>query len=100
MIFDGPECGQGIALAETFQQAECIRVRDPVYAIPPAGQRFMAERGNARIEDVAASHASTVSRPEVVTRLILERGRGDEPQPAVRTVMAVLRRRARLKPCA
>ena len=32
MIFDGPECGQGIALAETFQQAECIRVRDPVYA--------------------------------------------------------------------
>lgn len=30
-------------------------------AIPPAGQRFMAERGNARIEEVAASHASMVS---------------------------------------
>jgi pimeloyl-ACP methyl ester carboxylesterase len=27
-------------------------------AIPPAGQRFMAERGNAQIEEVAASHAS------------------------------------------
>jgi pimeloyl-ACP methyl ester carboxylesterase len=40
-------------------------------AIPPAGQRFMAERGNARIADVAASHASMVSRPAVVTRLIL-----------------------------
>ena len=40
-------------------------------AIPPAGQGFMADRGNARIEDVAASHASLVSRPEVVTRLIL-----------------------------
>ena len=35
------------------------------------GQRFMAERGNARIEEVAASHASMVSQPEAVTRLIL-----------------------------
>jgi pimeloyl-ACP methyl ester carboxylesterase len=40
-------------------------------AIPPAGQRFMAERGNAQIEEVAASHASMVSQPEAVTRLIL-----------------------------
>ena len=40
-------------------------------AIPPAGQRFMAERGNARIEEVAASHASMVSQPEALTRLIL-----------------------------
>jgi pimeloyl-ACP methyl ester carboxylesterase len=40
-------------------------------AIPPAGQRFMAERGNARIEEVAAAHASMVSQPEAVTRLIL-----------------------------
>ncbi len=39
--------------------------------IPPAGQRFMAERGNAKIEEVAASHASMVSQPEAVTRLIL-----------------------------
>ena len=40
-------------------------------AIPPTGQRFMAERGSARIEEVAASHASMVSHPEAVTRLIL-----------------------------
>jgi pimeloyl-ACP methyl ester carboxylesterase len=40
-------------------------------AIPPAGQRFMAERGNARIEEVTASHASMVSQPETVTQLIL-----------------------------
>jgi pimeloyl-ACP methyl ester carboxylesterase len=40
-------------------------------AIPPAGQRFMAERGKAAIEEVAASHASMVSQPEAVTRLIL-----------------------------
>lgn len=31
----------------------------------------MAERGHARIEEVAASHASMVSQPEAVTRLIL-----------------------------
>jgi len=31
----------------------------------------MAERGNARIEEVAASHASMVSHPEAVTQLIL-----------------------------
>jgi pimeloyl-ACP methyl ester carboxylesterase len=40
-------------------------------AIPPAGQRFMAERGNARIEEVAASHASMVSQPEALTQMIL-----------------------------
>ena len=40
-------------------------------AIQPAGQRFMAERGNAQIEEVAASPASVVSQPEVVTRLVL-----------------------------
>ena len=38
----------------------------------PAGrQRFMAERGNAWIEEVTASHASMVSQPEAVARLIL-----------------------------
>jgi hypothetical protein len=31
----------------------------------------MAERGNAQIEEVAASYASMVSQPEAVTRLIL-----------------------------
>jgi pimeloyl-ACP methyl ester carboxylesterase len=40
-------------------------------AIPPAGQRFMAERGNAQIEEVAASHAPMVSQPEALTRLVL-----------------------------
>jgi hypothetical protein len=43
--------------------------RGPGYS--EGGQRFMAERGNARIEEVAASHASMVSQPEAVTRLIL-----------------------------
>jgi pimeloyl-ACP methyl ester carboxylesterase len=40
-------------------------------AILPALQRFIAERGNARIEEVTASRASMVSQPEAVTQLIL-----------------------------
>jgi pimeloyl-ACP methyl ester carboxylesterase len=40
-------------------------------AIPPATQRFMAERAQATIEEVPASHASMVSQPEVATQLIL-----------------------------
>jgi hypothetical protein len=31
----------------------------------------MAARGNARLEEVTASHASMVSQPEAVTRLVL-----------------------------
>jgi pimeloyl-ACP methyl ester carboxylesterase len=40
-------------------------------AIPPATQRFMAERAAATIEEVAASHASMVSQPDVATKLIV-----------------------------
>jgi pimeloyl-ACP methyl ester carboxylesterase len=41
-------------------------------AIPPATQRFMAERANATIEEVSASHASMVSQPEAATQLVLQ----------------------------
>jgi pimeloyl-ACP methyl ester carboxylesterase len=41
-------------------------------AIPPAAQRFMAERANATIEEVPASHASMVSQPEAATQLVLQ----------------------------
>jgi pimeloyl-ACP methyl ester carboxylesterase len=41
-------------------------------AIPPATQRFMAERAGARITEIAASHASMVSQPEAATALIVE----------------------------
>jgi pimeloyl-ACP methyl ester carboxylesterase len=41
-------------------------------AIPPAAQRFMAERANATIEELPASHASMVSQPEAATQLILQ----------------------------
>src|SRR5687768_9049485 len=41
-------------------------------AIPPATQRFMAERANATIVEVPASHVSMVSQPEAATQLILQ----------------------------
>jgi pimeloyl-ACP methyl ester carboxylesterase len=41
-------------------------------AIPPALQRFMAERAHATIVEVPASHVSFVSQPEAVTRLVLQ----------------------------
>ena len=40
-------------------------------AIPPALQHFMAERANATIVEVPASHVSFVSQPEAATQLIL-----------------------------
>ena len=40
-------------------------------AIPPATQRYMAERANAAIVEIPASHASMVSQPDAVTELIL-----------------------------
>ena len=41
-------------------------------AIPAALQRFMAERANATIVEVAASHVSFVSQSEAATQLILQ----------------------------
>jgi pimeloyl-ACP methyl ester carboxylesterase len=41
-------------------------------AIPPALQRFMAERANATIVEVAASHVSFLSQPEAATQLVLQ----------------------------
>jgi pimeloyl-ACP methyl ester carboxylesterase len=41
-------------------------------AIPPELQRFMAERGNATIVEVPASHVSFVSQPDAATQLIVQ----------------------------
>src|SRR3954464_146643 len=41
-------------------------------AHPPALQRFMAERANATIVEVPASHVSFVSQPDAATQLILQ----------------------------
>ncbi|MEV0355276.1 alpha/beta hydrolase [Nocardia sp. NPDC050697] len=68
-----------VALAALQEGAAATAWRDvPVYAllttddknIPVAAQRFMAERAGAVSVEVAASHAVSVSRPEVVAELI------------------------------
>jgi pimeloyl-ACP methyl ester carboxylesterase len=40
-------------------------------AIPPATQKFMAKRAHSHTVEIAASHASLVSHPAAVTKLIL-----------------------------
>ena len=50
-------------------------------AIPPALQRFMAERANATIVEVPASHVSFVSQPEAATQLILQAVEATAPEP-------------------
>jgi len=50
-------------------------------AIPPALQRFMAERANATIVEVPASHVSFVSQPEAATHLILQAVQETTPAP-------------------
>jgi pimeloyl-ACP methyl ester carboxylesterase len=44
-------------------------------AVPAQAQRFMAERARSQVVEVDASHAVTVSRPDVVARLIDEAAR-------------------------
>jgi pimeloyl-ACP methyl ester carboxylesterase len=40
--------------------------------IPPAELTFMAKRAGARITDVKAGHLSLISKPQIVTRVILQ----------------------------
>ncbi len=40
-------------------------------AIPPATQRFMAERAESTIEEAPTSHASMVSQPDVAAKLVM-----------------------------
>lgn len=44
-------------------------------AIPPAAQRFMAQRAKARTVEVVASHASYLARPREVTEIIARAAR-------------------------
>jgi pimeloyl-ACP methyl ester carboxylesterase len=45
------------------------------HVIPPAEQRFMAERADARIVRLNASHLPMISQPDAVTRLIVAAAR-------------------------
>jgi pimeloyl-ACP methyl ester carboxylesterase len=51
-------------------------------AIPPALQRFMAERADATIVEVPASHVSFVSQPDAATQLILQAVEATMPEPS------------------
>jgi pimeloyl-ACP methyl ester carboxylesterase len=46
-------------------------------AIPPATQRFMAERSGSTIEEVPASHASMVSQPDAAAELVIAAAQAD-----------------------
>ncbi|KOV53255.1 alpha/beta hydrolase [Streptomyces sp. AS58] len=53
---------------KTIPSWNLIATRD--YNIPPAAQRYMAERAHAHTTEVKASHAVSVSRPAAVARII------------------------------
>ncbi|MFK0158506.1 alpha/beta fold hydrolase [Streptomyces sp. NPDC090493] len=53
---------------KTIPSWDLITTQD--YNIPPASQRFMAQRAHAHTIEVNASHAVSVSHPGIVTRLI------------------------------
>ena len=44
--------------------------------IPPAAQRFMAERAGSTVVEVAGSHAVYVSQPHAVAMLIKDAAKG------------------------
>jgi pimeloyl-ACP methyl ester carboxylesterase len=48
-------------------------------SLPPATQRFMAERAGSRVVEVESSHAAPVAQPAAVTELILEAVRAVSP---------------------
>ena len=54
---------------ETIPSWYLVSARDKT--IPPVTQRFMAERAQATVEEVDASHVSMISEPGVVDRMIL-----------------------------
>ncbi|MFD5570309.1 alpha/beta fold hydrolase [Streptomyces cadmiisoli] len=58
---------------KTIPSWSLIATRD--FNIPPAAQRFMAERAHSRTAEIDASHAVSVSRPDEVARLITKAAR-------------------------
>ncbi|MET8413333.1 alpha/beta hydrolase [Streptomyces sp. NPDC005195] len=53
---------------KTIPSWDLVTTQD--YNIPPAAQRFMAQRAHAHTVEIKASHAVSVSHPGAVTRLI------------------------------
>jgi pimeloyl-ACP methyl ester carboxylesterase len=59
----------GVPAFATIPSWYLIGTQDKI--IPPAQQRFMAERANARIKEADSGHLAMVSDPDAVTDLIL-----------------------------
>ncbi|HEV8568169.1 MAG TPA: alpha/beta hydrolase [Actinoplanes sp.] len=59
----------GVPAWKTIPSWYLIGTQDKI--IPPAQQRFMAERAHARIEEAKSGHLAMVSHPDAVTDLIL-----------------------------
>src|SRR6266511_3492313 len=59
----------GVPAWKTIPSWYLIRTQDKI--LPPAQQRFMAERAHARIEEAKSGHLAMVSRPDAVTDIIL-----------------------------
>jgi pimeloyl-ACP methyl ester carboxylesterase len=62
-----------VAAWKTIPSWDIVTTQD--LNIPAAAQRFMAERANAHVTEVAASHSVAVSHPGVVTRVIEDAAR-------------------------
>ena len=60
----------GVPAWKTIPSWAVIGTADRV--IPPAELTFMAQRAGAHITDVNAGHLFLISKPSVVTRVILE----------------------------
>ncbi|MFG2480370.1 alpha/beta fold hydrolase [Streptomyces fagopyri] len=58
---------------KTIPSWDLVTTQD--YNIPPAAQRFMAQRAHAHTVEIKASHAVSVSHPGAVTRLIEQAAR-------------------------
>ena len=69
LTFSSGNQPSGVPAWRTIPSWYLIGTQDKI--IPPAQQRFMAERAHARIEEVKAGHLAMVSRPDAVTDLIL-----------------------------
>jgi pimeloyl-ACP methyl ester carboxylesterase len=69
LTFSSGNQPSGVPAWRTIPSWYLIGTQDNI--IPPAQQRFMAERAHAQIKEVKAGHLSMVSRPDAVTDLIL-----------------------------
>jgi pimeloyl-ACP methyl ester carboxylesterase len=60
----------GVPAWKTIPSWSVIGMLDQI--LPPAEQRFMSKRANARITEIAAGHLSMITQPAAVTSVITQ----------------------------